>query len=145
MNSCVKNEHPSKSSTSSYGAGYTSSPVGEKPSAHDRWTTYQRDFGSIKKSIILERVFDVPSRFAAVCQLHFAFLDQIGRRYDIVSNEPNALWQAQLFTNKHPSTARITSRDLDWEFIHYERPSFVSQELLGRPEWDLLLHEPSVL
>ena len=50
-------------------------------------------------------------------------MDQIGRRYDIVSNEPNALLQAQVFTNMHSSTACIASTNLDWEFIHYARPS----------------------
>ena len=107
----------------------------------DRWSTYQRDFGSIEQCFIVERVFSDASRFAAVCQLHFEFLDQIGQRYEDNGTEPNALWQAQVFTNKHPSTARITSRDLDWNLIHYERPSFVSQAFLGRPEWGLLLHE----
>ena len=110
----------------------------------DRWSTYQRDFGSIENCTVVERVFDDTSRFTAVCQLHFAVLDYIGRRYDCVGDEPNALWQSQVFTNKHPSTARITSRDQEWGFIHYERPSFVSQALLCRPEWRLLVHEPPV-
>ena len=108
----------------------------------DCWSEYQRELGSTGQYLILERVFEDPSRFAAVCRLHFSLLDILDQeRFDCCGEEPNALWQAQVFTNKHPSTARISSWDLDYQWFHYERPIFVSESLLSRPEWDLLLYE----
>ena len=93
----------------------------------NRWSEYQREFGNPGHYLILERVFEDPSRFANVCRLQFTLLGILDQdRFDCYVDEPNALWQAQVFTNKHPSTARISSWDLDYQWVHYERPIFVS-------------------